>query len=65
MFPVVALVLSVLFEGLAIEAHIVTGVILVLTGNLVILETRQLLNSLRTGTKSILGLRDAGRTLFY
>lgn len=37
MFPVVALVLSVLFEGLAIESHIVSGVLLVLAGNLVIL----------------------------
>jgi hypothetical protein len=35
----VALVLSVLFEGLAIQAHIVIGVILVLAGNLVILGT--------------------------
>lgn len=37
MFPVVAVVLSTLFEGLALEAHIVGGVVLVLTGNLVIL----------------------------
>ena len=37
MFPVVAFVLSVLFEDLPIEPHIVFGVGLVLTGNLVIL----------------------------
>ena len=42
MFPVVALVLSVMFEGLSVEPHIVTGVIFVLTGNLVILGGRQL-----------------------
>jgi drug/metabolite transporter (DMT)-like permease len=37
MFPVVAVVLSTLFEGLALEPHIVGGVALVLAGNLVIL----------------------------
>ena len=37
MFPVIAVVLSTLFEGLALESHIVAGVGLVLAGNLVIL----------------------------
>lgn len=39
MFPVVALILAVLFEGLAIETHLVIGVIAVLLGNVVILVT--------------------------
>ncbi|MGH8167147.1 MAG: DMT family transporter [Woeseiaceae bacterium] len=38
MFPVVALVLSVLFEGLQITAHLVAGIILVTAGNVVILR---------------------------
>ncbi|HWM29248.1 MAG TPA: EamA family transporter [Woeseiaceae bacterium] len=38
MFPVVALVLSVLFEGLQITANLVAGVILVTAGNIVILR---------------------------
>ena len=37
MFPVVAPILSFLFEGLAITANIVAGILLVLVGNLVIL----------------------------
>ena len=41
MFPVVALLLSALFEGLAITPTIVAGTILVLTGNLFVLYTRQ------------------------
>lgn len=48
MFPVVALVLSVLFEDLAIEMHIVFGVALVLLGNLVILGFRALRGGLRS-----------------
>lgn len=47
MFPVVAFLLSVLFENLAIEAHIVTGVVLVLLGNLVILGFREIKVGLR------------------
>ncbi len=39
MFPVVALILAVMFEGLAIETHLVIGVIAVLLGNVVILVT--------------------------
>ena len=38
MFPVVALLFSVAFEGLALTANIVVGVMLVLAGNLVILR---------------------------
>jgi drug/metabolite transporter (DMT)-like permease len=37
MFPMVALVMSVLFEGLELSANIVWGVALVLAGNVVIL----------------------------
>lgn len=40
MFPVVALVLSVFFEGLEITANILVGVMLVLLGNIFILQTR-------------------------
>ena len=40
MFPVVALLVSVLFEGLQITANIVVGVTLVLLGNIFILQTR-------------------------
>jgi drug/metabolite transporter (DMT)-like permease len=39
MFPVVALVLSMLFEGLKIDATIVLGTFLVLAGNLFVLRT--------------------------
>jgi drug/metabolite transporter (DMT)-like permease len=41
MFPVVALVLSTLFEGLEIDASIVVGTLLVLVGNLFVLDTRR------------------------
>ncbi len=41
MFPVVALVLSYLFEGLEITGNIVVGVAFVLLGNLFVLQTRQ------------------------
>jgi len=41
MFPVVAMVLSVLFEGLEIDATTVVGMLFVLTGNLFVLKTRQ------------------------
>jgi drug/metabolite transporter (DMT)-like permease len=37
MFPVVALILSMLFEGLALDISIVVGFALVLTGNLLVL----------------------------
>lgn len=38
MFPVVALVLSFLFEGLALTANIVVGIALVMAGNVLILQ---------------------------
>ena len=38
MFPVVALVLSMLFEGLQITASIIVGTVLVLAGNLAVLK---------------------------
>lgn len=37
MFPVVAVALSVIFEDLQLSANIVTGIVLVLTGNVIIL----------------------------
>lgn len=40
MFPVVALVLSTLFEGLELNAPTIIGALLVLAGNVFILETR-------------------------
>ena len=40
MFPVVALILSALFEDLAIDAPIIVGTLLVLAGNLFVLNTR-------------------------
>ena len=41
MFPVVAMVLSVLFEGLAIDTTTVVGLLFVLAGNLFVLKTRR------------------------
>lgn len=46
-FPVVAFVLSVIFENLRIEAHIVIGILLVLLGNLVILGVNEIRIALR------------------
>jgi len=40
MFPVVALILSTLFEGLEVNASIVVGTLLVLAGNVFVLNTR-------------------------
>ena len=41
MFPVVALILSMLFEGLSLDVTIALGTALVLTGNLLVLKERQ------------------------
>jgi drug/metabolite transporter (DMT)-like permease len=41
MFPVVALVLSILFEGLALDWSILLGFALVLAGNLLVLMQRR------------------------
>jgi drug/metabolite transporter (DMT)-like permease len=41
MFPVVALILSILFEGLQLDLPIVAGTLLVLMGNVFVLETRR------------------------
>ena len=49
MFPVVALVLSIMFEDLRFELNILLGVTLVLAGNLVILGFSQVV----TATKSL------------
>ena len=40
MFPVVALILSTLFEGLEIDGTTITGTLFVLAGNLFVLKTR-------------------------
>ena len=40
MFPVVALVLSILFEGLRLDAAILAGMFLVLLGNTLVLNRR-------------------------
>lgn len=40
-FPVVAVLLSVAFEGLAIEPHLMLGIILVLMGNMFILDMKR------------------------
>lgn len=42
MIPIVALILSVLFEGLELEPHIVLGVVLALAGNVAILGRARL-----------------------
>jgi len=39
MFPVVALGLSMLFEGLSLDLWIVGGFVLVLVGNILVLKT--------------------------
>ena len=41
MFPVVALILSVLFEGLALDLSLVMGFVLVLAGNLLVLREKK------------------------
>jgi drug/metabolite transporter (DMT)-like permease len=41
MFPVVALILSALFEGLIIDGTVVVGTLFVLAGNLFVLNTRE------------------------
>ena len=41
MFPVVALILSILFEGLSLNFSILLGTALVLTGNVLVLKERQ------------------------
>ncbi len=45
MFPVVAVLLSVVFEDLALEPHLVAGMVLVLAGNLAILGLRRLIEA--------------------
>jgi drug/metabolite transporter (DMT)-like permease len=54
MFPVVAVVLSVLFEGLRIEWHVIAGVVLVLGGNLAILGVRRLLRWLAGAIRAVI-----------
>ena len=58
MFPVVALVLSSLFEGLLITGNIVVGVAFVLLGNLFVLQRRQ---SLPAVTDESTSVRDGDR----
>jgi len=40
MFPVVALILSAIFEGLEIDASVIAGTLLVLAGNVFVLNTK-------------------------
>ena len=42
MIPIVALILSAMFEGLVLESHILIGVTLALAGNVAILTTERL-----------------------
>jgi len=57
MFPVVALVISVLFEGLQLSGSILAGVILVLAGNVLILRGD------RTGRRAIRSQTETDRPL--
>ena len=41
MFPVVALILSILFEGLRLDPGLLAGTFLVLAGNLLVLAKRR------------------------
>ncbi len=50
MFPVVALVLSTLFEGLEIDTNTVVGTLFVLAGNLFVLKTHRTGTAPATGT---------------
>ena len=52
MFPVVAVLLSVMFEGLALEINIILGFVLVVAGNLIILGVRRAVNGLLGSWKS-------------
>jgi drug/metabolite transporter (DMT)-like permease len=40
MFPVVALALSAIFEGLEIDATVIAGTLLVLAGNVFVISTK-------------------------
>ena len=42
MFPVVALIFSIMFEGLQLDATIILGTVLVLAGNIFVLKTKPL-----------------------
>ena len=42
MIPIVALILSAMFENLVLELHILIGVALALTGNIAILASARL-----------------------
>lgn len=51
MFPVVALLLSALFEGLELDATVIIGTSFVLAGNLFVLKTRRTEGKVREQTK--------------
>ena len=53
-FPLVALLLSAMFEGMALDAHIFVGVATALTGNLIILSRRTAAEARPTGTRTAL-----------
>jgi len=64
MFPVVALVLSILFEDLKFEVNILLGVVLVIAGNLVILGLSQLTDAAKSIYQKVY-LRPFGLRLAY
>ena len=58
MFPVVALILSMLFEGLVLTWSVVVGTVLVLAGNLFVMDSQ---TTPRTGKASQRQLPIGGR----
>ncbi|MEJ8566692.1 DMT family transporter [Elongatibacter sediminis] len=54
MFPVVAVLLSVAFEGLVVDWHVLAGIALVITGNLAILGGRRLVRGVRQWARGVL-----------
>lgn len=53
MFPVVAVALSVTFEGLTMDWHVVAGIALALSGNLIILGLRRVLRGVAAATSRL------------
>jgi drug/metabolite transporter (DMT)-like permease len=59
MFPVVALMLSVFFEGLQITTNIVAGVVLVTVGNIIILRRERAAPAIEPVEDAPASLRDS------
>ena len=53
-FPLVALVLSALFEGMALDAHVFAGVTIAIAGNLIILNRRRNIITQRVAEKVVI-----------